>query len=36
MHTRKIVGWSMRQTMHTEIALNALNMAVARQRKHPA
>ena len=32
MHTRKIVGWSMRQTLHTEIALDALNMAVERQR----
>lgn len=30
MHTRKIVGWSMRQTLHTEIALDALNMAVER------
>ena len=32
MHTRKIVGWSMRQTLHTEIALEALTMAVQRQR----
>lgn len=32
MHTRKIVGWSMRQTLHTEIALDALNLAVERQR----
>ncbi len=32
MHTRKIVGWSMRETLHTEIALDALNMAVERQR----
>jgi putative transposase len=30
MHTRKIVGWSMRQTLHIEIALDALNMAVER------
>ncbi len=35
MHTRKIVGWSMRQTLHTEIALDALNMAVKRQRPAP-
>ncbi len=35
MHTRKIVGWSMRQTLHTEIALDALNMAVQRQRPAP-
>lgn len=34
-HTRKIVGWSMRQTLHTEIALEALNMAVERQRPAP-
>jgi putative transposase len=27
MHTRKIVGWSMRQTLHTEIALEVLTMA---------
>lgn len=35
MHTRKIVGWSMRETLHTEIALDALNMAVERQRPAP-
>lgn len=35
MHTRKIVGWSMRQTLHTEIALEALTMAVQRQRPAP-
>jgi transposase InsO family protein len=35
MHTRKIVGWSMRQTLHTEIALDALNMAIERQRPAP-
>ena len=35
MHTRKIVGWSMRQTLHTEIALEALNMAIERQRPAP-
>ena len=28
MHTRKIVGWSMRETLHTEIALEALDMAI--------
>ena len=32
MHTRKIVGWSMRETLHTEIALDALSMAIERQR----
>ena len=26
LHTRKIVGWSMRETLHTEIALEALTM----------
>jgi len=35
MHTRKIVDWPMRQTLHTEIALEALNMAVERQRPAP-
>ena len=35
MHTRKIVGWSMRQTLHTEIALEAQNMAIERQRPAP-
>jgi len=35
MHTRKIVGWSMRETLHTQIALDALNMAIARQRPAP-
>ena len=35
MHSRKIVGWSMRETLHTQIALDALNMAVARQRPPP-
>ena len=32
MHTRKIVGWSMRDTLHAEIALEALAMAIQRQR----
>ena len=38
MHTRRIVCWSMRQTLHTEIALDALNMAVRCQadRARPA
>ena len=35
MHTRKIVGWCMRDTLHVEIALEALNMAVQRQRPPP-
>ena len=35
MHTRKLVGWSMRETLHTEIALDALSMAVQRQRPAP-
>ena len=35
LHTRKIVGWSMRETLHTEIALEALAMAIERQRPAP-
>ena len=35
LHTRKIVGWSMRETLHTEIALEALTMAIQRQRPAP-
>ena len=35
MHTRKLVGWSMRETLHTQIALEALAMAIARQRPAP-
>ncbi len=35
MHTRKLVGWSMRETLHTQIALEALAMATARQRPAP-
>ena len=31
-YSRKIVGWSMRDTLHTEIALDALTMALERQR----
>ena len=32
MHTRKVVGWSMRETLHASIAVEALRMAIARQR----
>jgi putative transposase len=35
LHTRKIVGWSMRETLHTEIAMEALTMAIKRQRPPP-
>ena len=36
LHTRKIVGWSMRETARTApIALEALDMAVQRQRPAP-
>lgn len=35
MHTRKLVGWSMRKTLPTEIAIDALSMAVQRQRPAP-
>ncbi len=35
LHTRKIVGWSMRETLHTEIATEALAMAIERQRPAP-
>ena len=35
MHTRKIVDWSMRQTLHAEIAIDALNMAIERQGPPP-
>jgi putative transposase len=35
LHTRKIVGRSMRETLHTEIALQALIMAIVRQRPAP-
>ena len=35
MHSRKIVGWSMRETLHTDIAIEALDMAVKRQRPAP-
>ena len=32
MHTRKIVGWSMRETLHATIAIEALHMAIRRPR----
>jgi transposase InsO family protein len=35
MHTRKLVGWSMRDTLHTQIALEALTMAIKRQKPAP-
>ena len=35
MHTRKLVGWCMRQTLHTEIAVDALNVTIQRQRPAP-
>ena len=35
LHTRKIVGWSMRETLHAQIALEALTMAIERQRPAP-
>src|SRR6516165_10359987 len=35
LHTRKIIGWSRRETLHTEIALEALTMAIVRQRLAP-
>ncbi len=35
MHTRKNVGWSMRATLHVEVALKALRMALVGQRLVP-
>lgn len=35
LHTRKVVGWSMRETPHASIALDALDMAIKRQRPAP-
>ena len=35
MHTRKVVGWSMRETLHASIALEDLDMAIRRQRPAP-
>jgi putative transposase len=33
--TRKVVGWAMRPTLHAEIAVDALRMAITRQRPAP-
>ena len=35
MNTRKVVGWSMRETLHASIAVEALEMAIQRQRPAP-
>ena len=35
MHTRKLVGWSMRETLRTQIALEPVTMAIERQRPPP-
>jgi transposase InsO family protein len=35
MFTRKVVGWAVRETLHADIALEALAMAVERQRPAP-
>jgi transposase InsO family protein len=35
MFTRKIVGWAVRDTLHADIALEALAMAIERQRPAP-
>ena len=35
MLTRRIAGWSIRQNLHTEIALDVPNMAAERQRPAP-
>jgi len=35
LFTRKIVGWCMRPNLHVEIALDALQMAIQRQRPAP-
>ena len=35
LHTRKIVGWSMRETLHAEIAVGTLEMAIRRQKPVP-
>jgi putative transposase len=35
LHTRKVVGWALRETLHTEIAIDALRMAIERQRPAP-
>lgn len=35
MHTRKVVGWAMRETLHAGIAVEALRMAIERQQPAP-
>lgn len=35
MFTRKVVGWAMRETLHADIAIDALRMAIQRQRPQP-
>jgi len=35
MHTRKVAGWAGRDTLHADIALEALEMAIKRQRPTP-
>ena len=35
MRTRKLVGWSRRETLHARIALEALTMAIERQTSSP-
>jgi transposase InsO family protein len=35
MHTRKVVGWSMRETLDASIALEALEIAIKRERRVP-
>lgn len=36
LHTRRIVGWAMDQTLDASLAVNALEMAVAQRRPAPA
>lgn len=35
IHSRKVVGWSMQETLHASIAIEALDMAIQRQRPAP-
>lgn len=35
MHTRKLVGWSIRDTLQAQIALDALTMVIERQKPAP-
>ena len=35
LHTRKVVGWSMRDHLRAELATSALLMAIQRQRPAP-